>query len=293
MTKNTNKSKKWRRKMTKYMIRNNVLAPTVYVNENEKEPEFDGAGFTSDNWDNTNDDLKIVTTCGRKPEGPLTILFSRVAKNKVDLLMKKFTNIEWLAYLIGDKDSRFVEDIVLPLQEVSAGAVHVTGPQPSEKVIGVIHSHHNMGAFFSGTDDAYINANYDISVVIAHSGMKSQVRWITPCGYKVVSDGEVKVQKEDLFNEDEFLKGVDQVVTKYSTRVIVNPIKPNFATYNIDDIDEKNKNLYRSIGAFASPANPKFTKGFAVKGLSIGTKDPLEDEDELKDTLTTNFRNSL
>ena len=173
-----------------------------------------------DGWGNTADDLKVVSTCGRKPEGALTILFSRIAKAKVDILMKKYQNLEWLAYLIGDASNRFVRDIVLPEQEVTSGAVTVTGPQPSSDVMGVIHSHHSMGAFFSGTDDAYINQNYDISVVVAHNGIKAQVRWVTPCGYKVVSDGQVIVESENLFDENDFISQVDTVVTPKTFNLI-------------------------------------------------------------------------
>lgn len=167
-------------------------------------------------WENTDEDLKIVTECGRKPAGPISIIFSRVVKNKVDLLMKRFPNCEWLAYLIGDADSRYVKDIILPEQEASSGAVHVIGPKPVG-TIGVIHSHHGMGAFFSGTDDAYINQNNDISVVVAHKGIKSMVKWVTPCGHKVEMDGKVVIESENLFDEVAFLTNVDNVVNTVST----------------------------------------------------------------------------
>ncbi len=167
-----------------------------------------------DCWDNTEEELKIVTECGRKPTANISIIISRVVKNKIDLLMKKFPHTEWLAYLLGDKDSRFVTDLYLPEQRVTGGDVTVTGSCDEPNVIGVIHSHHNMGAFFSGTDDTYINSNYDISIVVAHNGSKAQVRWVTPCGHKLIADGTVVVESENLFDADEFLKKVDDVVSE-------------------------------------------------------------------------------
>lgn len=92
----------------------------VSVNDNEQENDnvFDG-----DSWDNTNDDLKVVTECGRKPSGPMNIILSRITKTKIDILMKKYQNTEWLAYLIGDENTRYVNDIFVPTQ-VASTCIH-------------------------------------------------------------------------------------------------------------------------------------------------------------------------
>jgi hypothetical protein len=252
-------------------------------------------------WENTSEEMKVVSTCGRKPEGPLNILFSRLAKSKIDFLMAKFPSCEWLAYLIGDAQTRYVRDISIPTQEVSSGAVNNVGPKP-EGTIGVIHSHHSMGAFFSGTDDAYINQNNDISVVIAHRGIKAQVRWVTPCGYKVVSEGAVIVESESLFNENEFEGHIDKVVstTTYATTFpktpTVFPATSNIKKepYNPVIRNKRDADLIRSIGGFNKINVSKYTKGF-VKGLSIGSTAEVDEEEtneSLEDLLTTNFRNN-
>lgn len=257
---------------------------------------FDGG------WENTTEDLKVVSTCGRKPEGPLNIIFSRLAKSKVDFLMAKFPSCEWLAYLIGDEQTRYVRDISIPTQEVSSGAVNNVGTKPTG-TIGVIHSHHSMGAFFSGTDDAYINQNNDISVVIAHKGIKAQVRWVTPCGYKVVSDGAVVVESENLFDEKTFEGDIEQNITRstYSTSFSKSPTMfpatPAFKAEPYKPVvrNKRDEALIRSIGGFNTTNITKYTKGF-VKGLSIDATSEVEENDDsnesLEDLLTTNFRNN-
>lgn len=232
-----------------------------------------------DDWGNTNEDLKIVNTCGRIPEGPVTIVLSRVVKNKIDLLMKKYENCEWLAYLIGEPGTRYAKDLFLPVQEVSTASVHVVGDKPAG-TIGVIHSHHSMGAFFSGTDDTYINQNNDISIVVAHNGIKSQVRWETPCGHKVVREGTVIVEKENLFNEVEFINQVNAVVNDKFERIVPDFMKPNVPerqyktnTGNVEIPDILKGQNHKSI--------PKY-----IRGSELVDK---EDEENLNDALSDTF----
>lgn len=244
----------------------------VSVNDNEQENDnvFDG-----DSWDNTNDDLKVVTECGRKPSGPMNIILSRITKTKIDILMKKYQNTEWLAYLIGDENTRYVNDIFVPTQVASTASISSVGPKPAG-VIGVIHSHHHMGAFFSGTDDAYINQNNDISIVIAHKGIKAQVRWVTPCGYKVICDGTVVIEKENLINENEFIEHVEKVIRHAGDNELpIDPVKAQL--------------LHKQV---IFP--PKYTKGIrGLSGNAAALLDACEDENErneMKELLTNRFR---
>lgn len=188
-----------------------------------------------DGWDNSNDDLKIVLNCGRKPEVNIKIIFSRLVKSKIDLLMKKYQNTEWLAYLIGDVDTRYVRDIAIPQQKVTAGSVRVEEQYIGKDCIGVIHSHHSLGAFFSGTDDAYINKNHDISVVVAHNGIKSQVRWTTPCGYKLITEGSVIVESENLFDEEMFIEQIEERIEPLELKGSARFIEPDDSNEPDDD----------------------------------------------------------
>jgi proteasome lid subunit RPN8/RPN11 len=232
--------------------------------------------IADDGWDNTVDELKVVSTCGRKPEGPLSIIISRVANAKINVLMKKYPSCEWLAYLMGDESARYVSDLFIPTQTASSAAVTAVGAKPAG-VIGVIHSHHGMGAFFSGTDDAYINQNNDISIVVTHNGIKSQVRWTTPCGYKVVSEGKVIIESENVINEDAFIGEVDKVIN-VSTALCVRPI------------DAEKEEI---VNKFFTPP-PKYTRG--IRGLSCNTTGLLdtckteEEKNELKELLVNHYK---
>jgi len=159
-----------------------------------------------DLWENTNTELNIVTECGHKPSQEIVIIINRIVKNKIDLLMKQYPSTEWLAYLIGDKKSLMIKDIIIPKQNVGSTHVHVTGPIERPDILGVMHSHHNMGAFFSGTDDTYINGNHNMSIVVAKNGSKALVRWETPCGSKMLVEGKIVIEKENLFDEVSFIQ---------------------------------------------------------------------------------------
>lgn len=245
------------------MIENRIDVDFSYEDEN-------------DVWNNSDTELKVVTECGLKPD-TLDITLSRIVNAKIDILMKKFTNCEWLAYLIGDFETRYVDDLIIPEQVVSSGAVTSVGSKPAG-VIGVIHSHHNLGAFFSGTDDEYINKNNDISIVIAHNGCKSQVRWTTPCGCKVVCSGNVIIESENIIDEEEFMNEIDSCISKRQDSVSNLPFDP---------IKEQvyNKN-------FIAP--PKYTRG--VRGLSGDITNLLneciteEEKEEIKDFLVNQYR---
>jgi hypothetical protein len=84
---------------------------------------------------------------------------------------KEFST-EWIALLIGklDKDSKgnpayVIEKFYLPPQTASGAHVDVpTGVKPRPNTIGAIHSHVNMGVFFSGTDIAH--SNWPVEIVI-------------------------------------------------------------------------------------------------------------------------------
>lgn len=262
--------------MTEKTFKGYDLDHIVYEQGQENEL-MDSNEFNADSWDNTNEELKVVSTCGRRPPGPMNIIFSRIVKAKINILMRKYPSCEWLAYLVGDENTRYVRDLFVPTQTATPGAINSVGPKPAG-VIGVIHSHHHMGAFFSGTDDAYINQNNDISIVIAHKGIKAQVRWTTPCGYKVVSEGAVIIESENLINEDEFINQVEKVIKHAGDNEL--PMDP-----------VKSQLLYGK-----ATFQPKYSKG--IRGLSGNAAALLDDcenekeRNELKELLTSRFKNS-
>lgn len=157
-------------------------------------------------WDSG---LKTISACGKAPSS-VNVIISPNAKDKIERLMKKFESIEWLAYLVGEDNK--VDDIYIPPQKVSAGAVTDIDSSICNKipVIGVIHSHHSMGNGFSSTDNEWINANHNISLCISKSGINGQVRWKTPCGSLMIVPSNVVVDIPTDYDEAEFERQIEE-----------------------------------------------------------------------------------
>ncbi len=184
-------------------------------------------GVVNDTWE-----VKIdtINSCSKAPES-IEITIDPIAKSKIDYLMSKFERTEWLAYLIGDGKNKYnVIDIFIPNQEVNS--VNVDNVKCDEfnslNVIGVIHSHHNMGNSFSHTDDEWINQNHDISLCISKSGINGHARWKTPCGsYKIVKV-KVKLNISFNFDKDEFDKEIKEKIKKKVYNVTQNIINGRY-----------------------------------------------------------------
>lgn len=141
--------------------------------------------------------IVIHKTCSHMDIPKYIVEYSILADKKIKLLQKSYPSLEWLGYLVGKLDHEnttvFVDDIIVPDQFVTGVNVMDVeyGWNDGLPIIGVIHSHHSMGAFFSGTDDAYINQNHDVSIVVStsqRSPVKGQVRVKAPCGDYVLAE---------------------------------------------------------------------------------------------------------
>lgn len=170
------------------------------------------ATAADDSWEV---EIDCVEACSKVPE-KINIWFQPLAKRKVDTLMKEYTSIEWLAYLLGKKDTREVEDIFIPDQSISTARVDDVecDEYNNLSVIGVIHSHHGMGHSFSSTDHDYINGNHDISIVISHSGLAGQFRFKTPCGSYKIIEANVRLKVVLDFDDEKFIESVKPKLTK-------------------------------------------------------------------------------
>ena len=165
-------------------------------------------------WENK---IDMVCNCDKAPTD-VVVRLSLMVRRKIDLLMTKFKSQEWLAYLIGA--GMDVTDMYIPKQHATTGNVsNIDSNIPDGMaIIGVIHSHHGMGAFFSGTDDDFINKNYNLSIVVSHTEMKGQVRFKIPCGALKITPVKVQTLFPKLFDEAEFDKEADEKIssTAYS-----------------------------------------------------------------------------
>lgn len=145
------------------------------------------------------------------------------ARQKIALLMEEYTNREWLAYMVGrvsEAGNYFVEDIHVPPHKESYYASAEAEPfNVPDHCVGVIHSHHGMGAFHSGTDDSHVDRNFDVSVVVArgqgaltYNGVS---RAITLCGKIVLAPSNViYLQPEPQFDAEAWLKEAKEEIDK-------------------------------------------------------------------------------
>jgi len=159
--------------------------------------------------------IETMTECGKAPS-EIIVWFSPIVKLKIDRLMEVMGNIEWLGYLIGDKETYTVTNIWIPSQKVTSTSVNnVECPEYNElSVIGVIHSHHNMGSTFSVTDDEWINQNHGISMCVSKDDIKGHVRWKTPCGGLKFIKAISKLKMGVILEKDKFDKVIKDNIKK-------------------------------------------------------------------------------
>ena len=165
--------------------------------------------------------IEMISSCGTAPS-KVDVAITPDVSSKFRYLMSRFPGMEWLAYLVGTNDENgiIVEDIIIPKQKVSVVSVNVIDSSVDQPIIGVIHSHHDMGNSFSHTDDEYINQNHDISLCISKSGIQGDVRIKTACGkYVAVKANVVDSYKDELISDLESqIKDnikVNQITTRY------------------------------------------------------------------------------
>ena len=202
--------------------------------------------------------IDCVTACS-KTENEIDVFMSKQARNVAMSYMKWAKNREWLAYLIGNKDENgfYVYDLYLPDQRTSSVLVDkVVAEKYNElKIIGVIHSHHEMGAgdadkpSFSGHDTNFINGNHDLSLLAGRNdngGFKivGIARAKTPCNALMKIKANVKAMKEELSEHESALKN------EFFSKV-----------FNKKKEEEKEVNSDRSSGQYHFTDNPNYRRG--------------------------------
>lgn len=156
-----------------------------------------------------------------------TIYVEEIPRQKIGLLMEAYPHQEWFAYLVGKITKQHdvcVEDISVPPHAYASGA-SAEAAKPSydpntgkyifhspANCVGVIHSHNTMGAFHSGTDDAYVDKNYPVSITVAKRQGSPDLEFdtvcfaVTPCGKATTGKPQVRyVQPKPLFDVADWL----------------------------------------------------------------------------------------
>lgn len=166
--------------------------------------------------------IDCVTACSKaKQEVPVFV--SKQARQKAMLFMKWAKAREWLAYLVGEKKedgSYDITDLHLPDQRTSATLVDRVNAADynSMTIVGVIHSHHEMGAgdedkpSFSGHDSEFINSNHNLSLLAGLDRKKGGFKVVgiarveTPCGSLMKVKAVVRPMKEEISEKEKSLQ---------------------------------------------------------------------------------------
>ena len=152
-----------------------------------------------------------------------TVYIEPIVRHKIELLMKEYPYQEWLGYLIGkvsEKENFFVENLSVPPHKEASGASAEAEPfHKPNNCVGVIHSHHTMGAFHSGTDQNYVDKNFPISITVARKNGELEYdavsHQITQCGKGITTKCSVKyVLPKPTFDTEGFLKKAKANVEK-------------------------------------------------------------------------------
>jgi hypothetical protein len=164
-----------------------------------------------------------VTACS-KVEKNVDVFMNIKSRRKAMLYMKWAGAREWLAYLVGKMENGkyIIEDLYLPDQRTSSVLVDKVDTTEFNRlsIVGVIHSHHEMGAgdvdnpSFSGHDAEFINSNHNLSLLAGKDGTGFKIVGIarakTPCGafiqIKALVKALVENSEEDKALKDEFLE---------------------------------------------------------------------------------------
>ncbi len=197
---------------------------------------------------------ECVDKCGKHMQ-PEIVYLDYYVMAKIDFLMEKYKNLEWLAYLIG-KDN-VVEDIYIPEQQVTSSNVTDIKGDPNIAIIGVIHSHHNLGLHnFSGTDHAYINDNHDLSILVWNTGISGQKRVKLACGAVMIAPIQIKYFHPELNIADLEKEADDNISEKKWVTPMFNGFTGYSRTYQFPTETEKKSSNINSEGWQGNGPNP-------------------------------------
>lgn len=118
---------------------------------------------------------------------------------KIDFITRNY-NIEFGGYLVGEIRAKeiFLQDLLIPSQTVSGTHVDISHEAQLDlrkkygdkvfKIIGHWHSHHSMGAFWSGTDlnnmsNIMTSKKLFVFIVTSTTGYKCRVSVREPIAY--------------------------------------------------------------------------------------------------------------
>lgn len=138
---------------------------------------------------------KIVTDCPVTAGSIGRVIIPPVLLAELVGTLDREAGEEWLVLLHGQREegglTYKVERMTVPPDQLrSSGEVELPEMVEESDLIGVLHSHHSMGAFFSGTDKTKLNPKYDLSIVIS-SRLETDEHKVL--GFSYEAEGGVKL----------------------------------------------------------------------------------------------------
>lgn len=172
------------------------------------------------------------------------LILTKELQDQIDYLHQEVGNIEWCGVLfhekvrgeITDPESLVLKAKYIYLMDIGSHAyteakftpevimeMHTEVPDAEDLVKGLIHTHHNMSAFFSGTDmsELHDNAplyNYYLSLIVNNAGT-----YVARIAYVATIQRSLKLKnpnegEEDINDEEEVMVLVDLEIQKEPRR---------------------------------------------------------------------------
>lgn len=146
------------------------------------------------------------------------IIITKKAERQIRTLTKHIRYKEWMAILVGrkEKNAYIIEEMILPEQETQMSHIEVTKDgsieaQEIENKIGWIHSHNNMGVFFS-QNDLETASQQKISIVVNNKlEMKAIIKIQRPCGAESLEEIDITTENREE-DDEETLKMIKEKV---------------------------------------------------------------------------------
>lgn len=231
-----------------------------------------------------------VSACSKMPDN-VNVYITPIVKAKIDAMMDEYSSIEWLAYLKGepkDDGNYLIRDLVFPdsqtISSASVSDIEFDSFNEHDDIVGVIHSHHNMGIGFSHTDDEFINGNHNVSILVANGGKaEANVRLKTPCGAIKDVKGTVRIHSEVDFDKNSFLSQIKPQIKRYTARTVV--YRNGFGGIGFGNFGNKfNKKMITTVPTKYDNSDPDDD---LMEELKRTSKPPIEDTIEEESTSWT------
>lgn len=158
------------------------------------------------------------------------VYLEQKAHRQIELLMEAYPSQEWMGYLEGQitegRDICVEKLSIPPHKEANTTSAEAEPFHIPDKCVGVIHSHHSMGAFHSSTDKDYVDKNFPVSVTVAvrNRTLEYDVACyaVTPCGRNTSEKGAVKyVLPPPTFDEKAFVEESKKKIDKGTRTAVV------------------------------------------------------------------------